>query len=184
MLIVPVAAIGLAGVLHLIMAPGQFSDAFPHAVFFMLIGAAQLLWSLAFWRYTSPILYWAGLAASGGTINVWFLTQLVSVPYAPTAHVIDPLAVVIISGELIGFVTLMGLMRPGQPGTHTGRPVARLIGGALVIALVFGTGVWGGGHLAEVIALEEARVQLDEPGLGHGHSDRPNIEDAHDAKQN
>ena len=146
---------------HLIIAPGHFSHAFPHGVFFILIGTAQLLWALTFWRYISPILSWAGLAASGGTFNILILTQLVSVPFAPIADAIDPLAVVIISSELVGFVALVGLMGRGQLAAYTGRPAAFSFGGALVIALVFGTGIWGGGQLSEVIF----------PGLGtsNGH---------------
>ena len=122
---VAIAAIGLVGLVHLIIAPGHFSHAFPHVVFFILIGTAQLFWALAFWRQTSPILYWAGLAASGGTISIWILTQLVSAPFALTADVIDPLAVGIISGELVGFVALVGLMGGGQ---LTGIPGGRLPG--------------------------------------------------------
>ncbi len=140
---VAIAAIALAGVVQLIIAPGHFSHAFPHGVFFILIGTAQLLWALAFWRYISPILYWAGLAASGGTINIWILTQLVSVPFALTAHVIDPLTVYVTTGELVGFVTLMGLMNRVQLAADTGQPVARLSGGALVKfwSLALGSGV-------------------------------------------
>ena len=181
------AAIALTGVAHLIIAPGHFSHAFPHGVFFILIGTAQLLWSLTFWRYSPPILYWAGLAVSGGTINIWILTQLISVPFALPADVIDPLAVVVIGSELVGFVALVGLMGRGQLAAYYGQSIARLVEGipapgptpnleamiiaavgALVIAWVYGIGVWGGGHLAEVML----------PGLGthdqaHGVVKRP-----------
>ena len=148
---IPITAIALAGVGHLIIALGHSSHAFPHVVFFFLIGTAQLLWALTFWRYFFPKLYWAGLAVSGGTFHIWILTQLVSVPFALTADVIYPWPVAIISSELVGFVTLMGLMGRAQLAAYTGRSVARLIGGGLVIALVFGTVVWGGSHLTEVI---------------------------------
>ena len=170
--------------MHVIIAPGHFSHAFPHSVFFILIGTAQLLWALAFWRDMSPMLYWARLAASGGTVNIWILTHLVSAPFALTADAIDPLAIVIIGSELVGFVALVGLMGGGQLTGYTGRSVARLIGGALVIALVFGTVVWGGAHLAEVVAADVARGHPEEPGLGHAHSDKPDVEDAHGDKQN
>ena len=148
---IPITAIALAGVGHLIIALGHSSHAFPHVVFFFLIGTAQLLWALTFWRYFFPKLYWAGLAVSGGTFHIWILTQLVSVPFALTADVIYPWPVAIISSELVGFVTLMGLMGRAHLAAYTGRSVARLIGGGLVIALVFGTVVWGGSHLTEVI---------------------------------
>ena len=172
---VAIAAIAFAGVMHLIIAPGHFPHAFPHGVFFILTGTAQLYWALAFWRQTSPILYWAGLAASGGTISIWILTQLVSAPFALTADVIDPLAVGIISGELVGFVALVGLMGRGQLAAYTGRPVAFLFGGALLIALVFGTGIWGGGRLAEVIfpALGTSGVHDLDQVQAHGVLNRP-----------
>ena len=162
---ISIAAIALAGVMHLIIGPGQFSHAFPHGVFFILIGTAQLLWALAFWRYISPILYWAGFAVSGGTISVLILTQLVSVPFALTAHVFDPLPVVVISSELVGFVTLMGLTGRGQLAAYTGRSVARMSVGAGVIAVVFGAGVWGGGQLAEVMF--QGLGTSDDHHLGH-----------------
>ena len=113
--------------MHVIIAPGHFSHAFPHSVFFILIGTAQLLWALVFWWDMSPMLYWAGLAASGGTLSIWILTQLVSVPFALAADAMGPLAVVIISSELVGFVALVGLMGRGQltPYTVQGNP-ARL----------------------------------------------------------
>ena len=85
-------------------------------------------------------------------MSVLILTQLVSVPFALTAHVIDPLTVWVIAGELVGFVTLMGLMWRAQLAADTGQSVARLSGGALVIASAFGVVVWASGHLAEVIA--------------------------------
>ena len=185
---VAIAAIALAGVMHLTIAPGHFSPGhFPHGMFFVLIGTAQLLWALAFWRYISPILYWVGLAVSGGTINIWILTRLVSAPFGLPADVIDSLAIPIVSSELVGFVALVGVMGRGPLAAYTGRAVARLVGAtpasvptpklesmvvpslyAMGIALICGTVVWGGGHLGEVIF----------PGLGthdqaHGVENRP-----------
>lgn len=151
-----IAALSLTGVVHLIIGPGQFSHAFAHGVFFILTGTAQLLWALAFWRYSSLIFCWAGLTMSGGIINVWILSHWVSVPFALTAHAIGPMTVVVTCSELVGFVALVGLIGRGQLTVFTGRSVVRLVGGALALTLVFGAVVWGGGHLVEVMVAYEA----------------------------
>lgn len=185
---VSIASIALAGLLHLIIAPGHLSHAFPHGVFFILIGAAQLLWALAFGRYTAPMIYWAGFATSGSTISVWILAHLVSVPFGLTVHAIDPMTVVIICSELIGFVALIGLMERGEKvalvstASGTFPRVIILTGGALVIALAFGVGVWGGGHMAGVIASDEAWGHRVESILGHGYGGDSDVDVANGHK--
>ena len=164
-----IATIALAGVVHLLIAPEHFPHHLAHGTFFILIGIAQLVWAVSFWRYASPRLYWTGLAVSGGPI-IWVLAQLVLLPFAPAAEVLDPSVVVSKSSELIGFVALVALIGRGQLEAYTKWSVARLIGAALVIALVFATWVWGGGHLAEVTF----------PGLGHAERHDLNNKQAHD----
>ncbi len=122
---ISIATIALAGAVHLLIVPEQFSLAFAHGTFFALIGILQLVWAITFWRYASPRLYWTGLAVSGGPIIVWVLAQLVLLPFVPTAGVVDPLVVVGESGQLIGFVAFglafhTGSLR-GLHRAHSGR---------------------------------------------------------------
>ena len=174
-----IAALALAGVTHLLIVPEHFSHDLAHGTFFILIGIAQLVWAVAFWRSTSPILCWAGLAASGGTIAVWVLTQLILVSVASAAELVGPSVVVSKSSELIGFFALVVLAGGGQLAVHTKWSVARSIGGALILSLVFAIGVWGSGHLAEVIFPELVRGQNQAPGLVNEAIHAPDHEHAH-----
>ena len=174
-----IAALALAGVTHLLIVPEHFSHDLAHGTFFILIGIAQLVWAVSFGRYASPRLYWTGWAVSGGPIIVWVLAQLVLLPFAPAAEVLDPSVVVSKSSELIGFVALVALIGRGQLVAYTKWSVARSISGALVISLVFATGVWGSGHLAEVIFPELVRGQNQAPGLVNEAIHAPDHEQAH-----
>ena len=65
---ISIAAIAVAGLVHLIIAPGQVSHAPAHGGFFAVAGVAQITWAVAFWRYRSSQLGWIGMALSGGLI--------------------------------------------------------------------------------------------------------------------
>lgn len=163
-----ILTIALSGVVHLLIVPEHFSHGDVHVGFFIFIGVAQLMWAVAFWWHSSGILYRAGLALSGGTIILWALTRLVSVPLAPEVQAINTFLIVSKSAELIGFFALLAWSWRGLGlGPAYGLwPVSRSIAGALVVAVVFGTGAWGGGQLVEMVS----------PGLGHASSHGAGLE--------
>ncbi len=170
------STITIAGVVHLIITPAHFSHAPAHGILFGLMGISQIAWAVAFWKLTSSIrLYWIGLALSGGVIVLWGLTQLVSVPFALEAEPID-WAVFLSKGcELIGFIALITLAGIRQINVITKQSSPKLIGVALLVALITGIGFWGMGHIAEKFL----------PSLGHSgdHGNVPDHADEHDHEE-
>ena len=165
---ISLSTITIAGVVHLIITPAHFSHAPAHGILFGLIGIGQIAWAVAFLQFAFSVrLYWAGLTLSGGVVVLWSLTQIVSVPFALEAEPIDWAALLSKVSELIGFIALLALAGKGQIIGFTKCSGARFVGKALLVVLISGTGLWGLGHLAEMIL----------PGLGHvgdhrqGHSE-------------
>ncbi len=149
--LISIAAIAIAGLVHIGIAPGLLSHAPAHGIFFGLAGVAQVAWALGFWRVRSSELTWTGMALSGGLIVLWVSTRVMPAPFEPTPHMIDWSLVVTKVAEFIGFIALVGY------GMRT--PVLRLrwaaaptvATAALGIAIVVGGGFWGIGHVGDVV---------------------------------
>ena len=148
---VSIAAIAIAGLVHIGIAPSQLAHAPAHGIFFGLAGVAQVAWALAFWRVRSSELTWTGMAVSGGLIVLWVSTRLMPAPFEPMPHAIDWSLMVTKVAEFIGFIALVGY------GVRT--PMLRLrwaaaptvATAALGIAIVVGGGFWGIGHVGDVV---------------------------------
>ena len=178
--LISISTIAIAGVVHLIITPAHFSHAPAHGILFGFMGIGQLAWAVAFWRFEpSKILYWVGLTLSGGIVILWSLTQLVSVPFASEAEPIDWVVLLSKANEMIGFIALINLARKGQINAFTKQSGPKLMGVALLVALIAGIGFWGLGHLSEMIFPEIGHV--GEHGPGHsdnlGHDNKPDYEE-------
>ena len=125
-----VAAILVAGLVHIFIFPSHFAHAPAHGIFFSLLGAAQLGWAFAFSRHASSKLRWMGMALSGGIVVLWILTQVVT-PFIPNP--IDSAVVVSKISEMIAFVALVGLAWQGQLPALTRWVAPRLVAGSLAV---------------------------------------------------
>ena len=148
---ISIAAIAIAGLVHMGIAPGLLSHAPAHGIFFGLAGVAQVAWALTFWRVRSSELTWTGMALSGGLIVLWVSTRVMPAPFEPTPHMIDWSLVVTKVAEFIGFIALVGygMRTPVLRLRWAAAPTVAAV--ALGIAIVVGGGFWGIGHVGDVV---------------------------------
>ncbi len=129
--------VALAGFVHIVIAPAHLAHAPAHGITFLLIGLTQILWGVAFIRFSrvGPV-YWAGIALSGGVVLLWVLTQVFSPPFAIEAEPVDLPTLVSKTAEGIAFfaLLLLGQKQHEQSGV-------KLIGGALVVIFIVGGGM-------------------------------------------
>ena len=165
----PVIAIAIAGVIHLLLAPSHYAHALAHGLFFALAGMAELLWAVLFWRKPSSKLYYLGLALAGGLIVLWLITRFLVAPFEHEPGAWDIGGLVCKASELAAILALSAMAVQGQ---ITGLPrisPARSIGIALILALAMGVFSYGIG-----LALESVLPFLagsDE----HGHADESEV---------
>lgn len=150
----------VAGVLHLYIAPIHFAHAPAHGLFFGVIGLAQVAWLVWYLRQPKQLTFGLGYALSGGVVVVWFLTQLVSTPYALAPEPIDAETLVTKFAELGVFVAL--LMQQQETPASSINQWAK----GWTVALVGGLAFWGGGHLSETIIPQLGHQANEE----HGHA--------------
>lgn len=148
---ISIAAIALAGLVHLIIAPGQVSHAPAHGWFFAVAGVAQLTWAVAFWRSRSSQLGWVGMALSGGLIVLWMSTRGLPAPFEPNPHAVDWALMATKFSELIGFVALFAYTQQARLPDLSRGSTPRLLAGSLGVAVLFGAFFWGSGHVADVL---------------------------------
>jgi copper(I)-binding protein len=145
---VPIVAIALAGAIHLGVAPMHYAHAPAHGIFFAVAGIVEILWALAFWRQPSLKLYFIGLALAGGLVVLWAITRALPAPFGHGPEAIEAGGLVCKVSELTGIIALMMLAWRGQLPGVTQRPVWRVAGEALALALIMGWGSWGLGYAA------------------------------------
>ena len=162
---ISITAIAVAGLVHLIIAPGQVSHAPAHGGFFAVAGVAQITWAVAFWRYRSSQLGWIGMALSGGLIVLWVFTRGLPAPFEPNPHAVDWALMATKISELIGFVALFAYTQQARLPDLSRGSTARLLAGSLSVAVAFGAIFWGSGHVGDVLF----------PYLGHDDAHQSDI---------
>ena len=180
---VPIVAMIVAGLVHFVIAPSHYQHAEAHGIFLTLAGVSQLLWALAFRRYTSPKLPLVGMALSGCMVCLWLLT-LVAAPFEQEPLSIGLADLTTKISEFIGFLALVSFVCNGRrPLLGTVRPIGPVLAGALVIVLLTGVAAWGGGHIAEAVYPDLGHDHESGviPGDGHGHGEDGAAE-AHDVR--
>lgn len=145
---ISIAAIALAGVIHLGIAPIHYAHAPAHGIFFAAAGIAEILWALAFWRRPSLRLYHTGLALAGGLVVLWAITRALPAPFGHGPEMIEARGVVCKLSELIGLLALVLLALQGRLPGEVKWPLWRVAGEALALALVVGWASWGIGYAA------------------------------------
>jgi copper(I)-binding protein len=176
------AAIAIAGVVHLILVPEHLEHAVVHAVFFAIVGLAEILWAGLFWSRPVKAAYFIGFALAGGLIALWAITRAVAPPFEPTPGPVEASGLLCKLAELAGLGGLAALATRGMVGGIGVAAAWRSIGLGLAIAVAAGLGLYGVGRAAEPLlpglastsehAHEEAvpseTIQDPEPS-GHEH---------------
>ena len=156
---IAIMAIAVSGAIHLSIAPAQASHALAHGMFFSGLGAAQLVWAIAFWRRPSmPLLAWTGIALSAGVIILWMLTQVAS-PFEFERHEIDR---TLMTTKVCEFVAFIGLLL--YLGSILEFKSVKAFGGkilvtSLLLGIVSGFGAWGVAHVGEAMFPELGHVE-------------------------
>ena len=169
---VAMASIALSGAVHLLIIPEQLSHSVAHGSFFAFIGVAQLVWALGFrWHPTAPLFYWAGVSLSGGMVITWLLAIFLSTPFSSHLEPVDAALMASNFLELIGLLTLIRYGATGAGAKVDRSPISRLVGRSLAASVIFGTVVWGGGQVGELIlpGSADARAQGSAQSLGKGN---------------
>jgi hypothetical protein len=169
-----VLTIGLAGLVHLFIAPEHYAHAPAHGIFFGVAGLIQCAWAVSFWRRPSLALYRVGLAVSGGLVVLWLLTLALPAPFGGhDTGSIDARALVCKISELVGLITLVALaVQGGQFAVDNKLSMPKLVSEALVVSLIVGAGFYGLGKAAEPIFPQWQHAHQEaEPNAEHGDQD-------------
>ncbi|MEM9598737.1 MAG: MbnH family di-heme enzyme, partial [Acidobacteriota bacterium] len=174
--------LGLAGWIHLAIAPLHFSHSPAHGWFLGTFGLLQMAWVVMTavaaarvfrgrlripeggpWPRWVTGLRYSGLALSGGAVVLWILTQWARTPFSANPEPIDGTAVLT---KLVETIAAVALLVPG-PRREAGRhPLLRAAAFAVVGVLI-----WSGGLAAES-ALPALMVVEGPEGLReHTHDD-------------
>lgn len=158
--------IGLAGVIHLIVVPEHWGHAPAHGLFFAFAGVAQIVWSVAAWRWPSIRLYQLGMVGAGVLVVLWAITRFAPAPFGHGPEAVDGFGVLCKISEGLGAVVLAVLVFQGM-ASQAGRPAAwRLTTLLVVAALAGGLLTYGVARAAEPLA-----PWLGAPAETHDHHD-------------
>ena len=100
----------LAGVIHLWIIPEHWEHSRAHALFFLLVGVAQIVWSVAVWRQPSTRLYYIGAGMAGGLIALYGITRWLPAPFTDGPEEISMIGIVTKVFEGLGMVALVILI--------------------------------------------------------------------------
>ena len=175
------AAMAMAGGLHLAIAPSHFEHAPAHGLFFGMLGAGQAFWvilasiwlGLAFLKtknagfsLSEGLPWWlrhSGLALGGGAVLLWLMTQWVRTPFATLPEPIDGPTIL---SKLAEVGVLIALLGPFEA-----RRVA-VTGLRIGVAVAVGLAMWTVGLVAE----GQLPGLASEPGPEHTHGIGPDGE--------
>ncbi|MEK6986223.1 MAG: hypothetical protein AABX89_07565 [Candidatus Thermoplasmatota archaeon] len=160
----------VAGILHLTVLQDHLAEARGAGLFFLAIGALQVIWGARFLLRPSARAAALGLAALAiAPAVLWFITRIFRSPWSGGPEAMDTLGVATMSLEVLAAVILVAarLGRSSAPSPTVRRA-------AIVLVL---TGVLlGVGGYASAMAAEATVPWLGEPDVGHAHGSMPETE--------
>lgn len=127
-------ALAAAGLTHLILVPEHYAHAQAHGLFFLFAGLAEIAWAMAFLRFPTRPVYYAGLALAGGMVVLWVVTRYLPAPFEHEMGVIDLGGIVCKLSELAGIVAMIAIAAQGRIAGLAKQSVARAAGTALLLA--------------------------------------------------
>jgi hypothetical protein len=129
-------AIGIAGLVHILIAPAHWQHAQAHGIFFLGAGIIEVAWAIAYIRKPSRRLTYFGIGVASMLLALWLITRALPAPFGHGHEVVDGWAVVCKLSELVGILAL-GILAYQTVEAGTGmRASVR----ALVLAVAIGLG--------------------------------------------
>jgi len=95
------AATAVAGILHLILAPGMLNFNPNAAILFGIGGAAQIFWALPMARRWGKVWYAIGIAGTATLFLIWVVTRFSGNPITGRGGGVNEMAVAVESLQLI-----------------------------------------------------------------------------------
>lgn len=175
----PALFIGAAGIIHIVITPQHWAHAPAHGLLFLVVGIAEILWSIAAWRRPSPSVYRMGMLLAGWLIILWAITRVLPAPFGHGPEPIEPFGIVCKLAEGLG-VVVIGLLIFGETVSRAG-PLAAWRGLALLAAgaLVAGFATYGAARAAEPM-LPWLGVSAEAHSHDHGAVSEPAHEHEHE----
>ena len=97
----PAASIAIAGILHLMLVPNVIRFSTPIGIFFLVVGIAQLFWTIPTMRRWSRNWHYIGIAGTIVLIILFFITR---VPNPITGGRALPIIPIGIAAEVFEFI--------------------------------------------------------------------------------
>jgi hypothetical protein len=106
--------------------------------FFVVVGAAQILWGLVTLARAPRL--WLVLGALGNAVVMatWIMSRTVGLPFGQFAHVVLPVGFADVLATILGAVTVVGSVVLLVRGTGAARAAARAGGFAVAAAVLIG----------------------------------------------
>ncbi len=100
-----VGAVGamLAGLSHITLQAFSHISLIPHALFFLSMGGAQIVWAYQFFKnpHRSHLHHYIGIAINGGFLGLWALTRFLPAPFIGEAEIIDFIGLAVALCEVV-----------------------------------------------------------------------------------
>ena len=151
-----IIALMIAGIIRSPFLAVELTDVPAHELFYVALGAAQIMWALYFLWQPLRWLIWLGLMLSGGSLSVLLFASVLGVPFTGnTLTLAGPLGVAL-AAELVGFFALLAYLA----GRHQSLWRAGLP--AICLSLIFGGGIWGAATATEPHLPDLAHTTIDQ----------------------
>jgi len=168
-------ATGVAGAIHLWIIPEHWEHAPAHALFFLLVGIIQIVWSYFVWRQPSTKLYYIGVGLAGWLIVLYGITRLLPAPFGHGPETVDMIGLACKLCEGLGMVTLAILIFQGMI-LKAGRTAAwRVVASIVLFSIISAFITYGIARAAEPLfpslstPAEENHHEEATPGPDHDH---------------
>lgn len=160
-------SIGIAGLIHLVLAPQHFEHAPAHGIFFVIAGIIEVFWAFLFWKRPSQWLYWTGVAIAGGLLVLWIITRFWLAPFEHETGGLDIGGIACKLSELAGVIALCAMAIKGSlPDMKPTTPL-RLVSLATALSIASGLLLYGAGHAMEPLLPSLAAGEQHSEEAGH-----------------
>jgi hypothetical protein len=141
----------LAGTIHLWLAPIHWFHSPAHGIFFLVVGVAQVLWSIFVWREPSFRLYVVGAVMSGWLIVLYGITRWLPAPSHHGPEAMGWIDLTCKACEALGMIILLILVFQGLVLTSGRSAARRTIGRIVVFSFIAGFVTYSLARAAEPI---------------------------------
>ncbi len=146
---IAVVAIGVAGIIHLIIAPGYWLAAPIYSLFMVLAGLAELTWAAVYARRPSPGVSMTGLVLTLWLLVLWGISRVLPAPFSAGPGAVDAAGLAAKLAEAAGLLALAVAIIQSYAAS-SGRPAAwRALVGVAVIGVALGALGYGAARASE-----------------------------------